>query len=57
MKIKNIGHSRKVRLLALLAHDNKKYQQILIRYFHERDTFMSVSSTAFPKVVTETISF
>ncbi len=28
MKIKNIGHSRKVRLLALLAHDNKKYQQI-----------------------------
>ena len=33
MTIKNIGHSRKVRLLALSGHDNKEYQQMLVRYF------------------------
>lgn len=36
MTIKNIGHSRKVRLLALSGHDNQEYQQMLVRYFHER---------------------
>ena len=36
MTIKNIGHSRKVKLLALSGHDNKEYQQMLVRYFHER---------------------
>ena len=36
MTIINIGHSRKVRLLALSGHDNKEYQQMLVRYFHER---------------------
>lgn len=36
MTTKNIGHSRKVKLLALAGHDNKEYQQMLVRYFHER---------------------
>lgn len=36
MTLKTIAHSRKVRLLTLSGHDNKAYQQMLVRYLHER---------------------
>ena len=36
MTIKNIAHSRKAKLLLLSEKDNKKYQQMLVRYFNER---------------------
>lgn len=36
MTIKNIAHSRKAKLLLLSERDNKKYQQMLVRYFNER---------------------
>lgn len=36
MTIKNIGHSRKVKLLSLSGHNNREYQHMLVRYFHER---------------------
>lgn len=36
MTVKNIAHSRKAKLLLLADKDNKKYQQMLIRYFNER---------------------
>lgn len=31
-----MGHSLKVKLLVLSGHDNKEYQQMPVRYFHER---------------------
>lgn len=33
---KNIAHSLKVRLLNLSDHDNRRYQQLLVRYMQER---------------------
>lgn len=33
---KNIAHSLKVKLLNLSDHDNKRYQQLLVHYMHER---------------------
>lgn len=44
MTIKNIAHSRKTKLLNLVNKDNKAYQQLLVRYFHER--FLSRLSTS-----------
>lgn len=32
----NIAHSLKVRLLNLSNHDNRRYQQLLVRYMQER---------------------
>ena len=32
---KNIAHSRKIKLLNIAQRDNKRYQQLLVRYFHE----------------------
>lgn len=34
--VKNIAHSIKVRLFNLSDHDNRRYQQLLVRYMHER---------------------
>lgn len=34
--VKNIAHSMKARLLNLSDHDNKRYQQLLVRYMQER---------------------
>lgn len=36
---KNIAHSLKVRLLNLSNHDNRRYQQLLVRYMQERFLF------------------
>lgn len=36
---KNIAHSLKVRLLNLSDHDNRRYQQLLVRYMQERFLF------------------
>ena len=36
MTVKNIAHSRKAKLLLLSDKNNKKYQQMLVRYFNER---------------------
>lgn len=36
MTVVNIAHSRKSKLLNLVNKDNKAYQQLLVRYFHER---------------------
>lgn len=36
MTATNIAHSRKTKLLNIVNKDNKAYQQILVRYFHER---------------------
>lgn len=33
---KNIAHLLKVRLLNLRDHDNRRYQQLLVRYMQER---------------------
>lgn len=41
---KNIAHSLKVRLLNLSDHNNKRYQQLLVRYMQERFLYrLSVS--------------
>lgn len=37
--VKNIAHSLKVRLLNLSDHDNRRYQQLLVRYMQERFLF------------------
>ncbi len=42
MTIKNIAHSRKTKLLNLVNKDNKAYQQLLVRYFHERILIASI---------------
>ena len=34
--VKNIAHSLKVKLLNLSDHDNRRYQQLLVRYMQER---------------------
>lgn len=36
MTVTNIAHSRKTKLLNIVNKDNKAYQQLLVRYFHER---------------------
>lgn len=42
--VKNIAHSMKARLLNLSDHDNKRYQQLLVRYMQERFLYrLSVS--------------
>lgn len=33
---KNIAHSLKAKLLNLSDHDNRRYQQLLVRYMQER---------------------
>lgn len=41
----NISHSLKVRLLNLSNHDNARYQQLIVRYMHERFLYrLSISA-------------